>query len=70
MGNTREVEELSTAERVLQEGIIDQCRNAGMNDYLSKPFTHESLIEIVTKWASQRDTEEPGQQTVNTTVAN
>lgn len=34
----------------IQEGIIDQCHEAGMNDYLSKPFTHDSLLEIVMKW--------------------
>ncbi len=34
----------------IQEGIIEQCREAGMNDYLSKPFTHDSLLEIVMKW--------------------
>jgi CheY-like chemotaxis protein/nitrogen-specific signal transduction histidine kinase len=34
----------------IQEGIIEQCREAGMNDYLSKPFTHDSLLDIVMKW--------------------
>ena len=38
----------------IQEGIIDHCRDAGMNDYLSKPFTHDSLIEIVMKWSSDK----------------
>ena len=36
----------------IQEGIIEQCREAGMNDYLSKPFTHDSLLDIVMKWLS------------------
>jgi signal transduction histidine kinase/CHASE1-domain containing sensor protein/ActR/RegA family two-component response regulator len=34
----------------IQEGIIEQCHEAGMDDYLSKPFTHDSLLEIVIKW--------------------
>jgi CheY-like chemotaxis protein len=34
----------------IQEGIMEQCREAGMNDYLSKPFTHDSLLEIVMQW--------------------
>lgn len=38
----------------IQEGIIDQCREAGMDDYLSKPFTHDSLLEIVAKWTPEK----------------
>jgi CheY-like chemotaxis protein len=38
----------------IQEGIIQQCSEAGMNDYLSKPFTHDSLLEIVTKWLANK----------------
>jgi signal transduction histidine kinase/ActR/RegA family two-component response regulator len=34
----------------IQQGIVQQCRQAGMDDYLSKPFTHESLVEMVVKW--------------------
>jgi CheY-like chemotaxis protein len=29
----------------------DQCIEAGMDDYLSKPFTREGLIAMVRKWA-------------------
>ena len=39
----------------IQEGIIDQCHEAGMNDYLSKPFTHDSLLEIVMKWLPKNE---------------
>jgi signal transduction histidine kinase/ActR/RegA family two-component response regulator len=39
----------------IQEGIIDQCHEAGMNDYLSKPFTHDSLLEIVRKWLPKNE---------------
>ena len=38
----------------IQHGITDQCRQAGMDDYLSKPFTHESLIDIVLKWLPKK----------------
>ena len=34
----------------IQQGITQQCRQAGMDDYLSKPFTHESLVDMVAKW--------------------
>jgi len=34
----------------IQQGIMEQCRKAGMDDYLSKPFTHDALIEMVIKW--------------------
>ena len=38
----------------IQQGITDQCRKAGMDDYLSKPFTHESLVEMVIKWLPEK----------------
>ncbi len=38
----------------IQHGITDQCRQAGMDDYLSKPFTHESLLEMIVKWLPQK----------------
>ncbi len=38
----------------IQEGITDQCRQAGMNDYLSKPFTHESIVGIVMEWLPKK----------------
>gem|GEM_PF-6266521 len=38
----------------IQQGITDQCRQSGMNDYLSKPFTHEALLEMVVKWLPQK----------------
>ena len=39
----------------IQEGIIEQCHEAGMSDYLSKPFTHDSLLEIVMKWLPKNE---------------
>ena len=38
----------------VQRGITDQCRRAGMDDYLSKPFSHEDLIDMVVKWLPQK----------------
>ncbi|MGB5454863.1 MAG: ATP-binding protein [Gammaproteobacteria bacterium] len=34
----------------IQQGIVQQCQQAGMDDYLSKPFTQDSLVAIVMKW--------------------
>ena len=35
----------------IQKGIRDQCRMAGMNDYLSKPFSKSDIEEIINRWS-------------------
>jgi PAS domain S-box-containing protein len=32
------------------KGEMDKCLQAGMNDYLSKPFEEEALIRLIAKW--------------------
>ena len=34
----------------VQKGIIEQCTNAGMNEYISKPFSQKQLQDILEKW--------------------
>ncbi len=35
-------------------GERERCLNAGMNDYLSKPFQAEQLVALVKKWVPNR----------------
>src|SRR6185436_3692555 len=32
------------------KGEMEKCIQAGMNDYLSKPFDEEDLIRLIAKW--------------------
>jgi len=36
------------------QGVMEECLAAGMNDYLSKPFHVESLVEMLVKWLKPR----------------
>jgi signal transduction histidine kinase/CheY-like chemotaxis protein len=35
----------------VQKTIRDECDKAGMNDYLSKPFTQADIREIISRWS-------------------
>ncbi len=39
----------------VQKGIQDQCREAGMDDYLSKPFSWQSLQTMLVRWLKNDD---------------
>ncbi|MGZ8227073.1 MAG: EAL domain-containing protein [Methylococcaceae bacterium] len=34
----------------VQKGIVEQCLNAGMDGYISKPFSKQQLQDILEKW--------------------
>ncbi len=36
----------------IQQGIAEQCLDAGMDDYLSKPFSKHQLHDMLVKWLS------------------
>ncbi|MCF8129585.1 MAG: response regulator [Deltaproteobacteria bacterium] len=41
------------------QGYRDKCLDAGMNDYISKPVSPQSLGDLVTKWLDNERTEGP-----------
>ncbi len=42
----------------VQKGIREQCQQAGMDDYLSKPFNQTKLHEILRKWLPEKSSVE------------
>ena len=42
----------------VQKGIRKQCQAAGMNDFLSKPFTRERLSNLLKKWLTTEESEQ------------
>ncbi len=36
------------------EGFAEQCREAGMNDYVAKPVPAQRLLQVVDQWADRR----------------
>jgi len=30
--------------------VVDQCRRAGINDFIGKPFAMDALLDAVTRW--------------------
>ncbi len=48
-------------------GDREHCLQAGMDDYLTKPYTHEQLRDMLVRWLPAAPTE-PGEQTMSTGV--
>lgn len=53
----------------VQKGIIEQCKNAGMDDYLSKPFSKNQIRTILQNWLQNTSPEHalPSSSSVNET---
>ncbi len=47
----------------VQKGIVDQCKEAGMDDYISKPFSQKQLQDVLEKFLP-RPTQEPGKKSI------
>ncbi len=51
----------------VQKGIIEDCKKAGMDDYISKPFSQKQLQDVLKKWLPEPQEAEksPKKQSVN-----
>lgn len=47
------------------EGEVDKCKNAGMDDYLSKPYSQDELFTVITKNLSTPTFQEEKKSMVN-----
>jgi len=44
------------------------CINAGMSDYLSKPYTEKDLMEVIEKWMETKAIETPVEENTNSDI--
>ena len=51
------------------KGEMEKCIQAGMNDYLSKPFEEEDLIRLIAKWLGRETHFGPAKTTTATTTS-
>ena len=54
----------------VQKGIQDQCRNAGMDGYLGKPFNREQLRNLLETWLPSNKDLETRYSSVNQSASN
>jgi two-component system, sensor histidine kinase and response regulator len=51
------------------QGDREHCLGAGMDDYLSKPFTQDQLVMILERWLTRKVGTDPNHRTVASPVA-
>jgi two-component system, sensor histidine kinase len=51
------------------KGEMDKCLQAGMNDYLSKPFEEEDLLRLIVKWVHAEKESAKTKAVLSTTTA-
>lgn len=63
--STREARELGISTPIIglsanaMQDKVDVCREAGMDDYLVKPYTEPDLLNMIDKWTSSRRANQP-----------